>query len=226
MSANILLDPACGSSRILIGRCGTGKAAILRALSALACTKPASPNIFLSFNHSNLTELKSELRQKIKVYEFSTTLIDGQQRQFAWRNALGLPLFDDCPQALKLSSYGRSLVIPRVEDISSAINGDYPWLDRLPTYSPALSVGPGFVESLPPRELPFSNQVFAIQLFLRQAYKLTTVLLARLAVFLKIPVVAAKKAVAERDYFVVHETHPPAAAVLSGGLLSGAFQTS
>jgi hypothetical protein len=47
-----------------------------------------------------------------------------------------------------------------------------------------------------------------------------------MASFFKVPVLAAKKAVAERDYFVVHETHPPAAAVLSGGLLSGAFQTS
>ena len=225
MNEKSLFDPACGSSKALIGRAGTGKTSfLLNAIRALL-PKPATRNIFLSFKYSDLTDLKSELRQTIKVFEVSDSLIDGQHRWFAWPDASGKPFFDDFPQALKLSSYGQSLVIPKIEDISSSINGDHPERDRLPICSPAFSVGPGCVEP-PPQELPFSNQVFAIQLFLRQAYKLTSVVLARMASFFKTPVLAAKKAVAERDYFVVHETHPPGAAILSGGLLAGAFQTS
>jgi hypothetical protein len=226
MNEKPLFDPACGSSKALMGRAGTGKINnILNAVMALL-PKPVRQNIFLSFKYSDLTELKSGLRQTIKVFESSGKLIDGQHRRFAGWDASGLPLFDDFPQLLKLSSYGQSLVIPRIEDISSSINSDHPGFHRLPICAPAYSVGPECVEPLPRRESPFSNQVFAIHLFLRQAYKLTSIVLARMASFFKAPVLAAKKAVAERDYFVVHETHPPAAALLSSGLLVGAFQAS
>jgi hypothetical protein len=222
MNEKSLFDPAFGSSKAVMGTAGTGKTSFLvRALFM----KPAGHNIFLSFRHSDVTELKSELRRGIKVFE-SLDSLDGQHRRFAWCVESGQQFGDDLPQALKLSSYGQSLVIPRIEDIPSSINGDQPWFDRLPICSPAFSFGQACVELLPLRESAFSNQVFAIHLFLRQAYKLISVVLARMASFFNVPVLAAKKAVAERDYFVVHETHPPAAAVLSGGLLAGAFQTS
>jgi hypothetical protein len=225
MNEKSLFDPACGSSKAVIGTAGTGKTSFLLSAVRALFMKPAGQNIFLSFRHSDLIELKSELRQTIKVFESLGNLIDGQHRRFAWCDASGQLFCDDFPQALKLSSYGQSLVIPRIEDISSSINGDHPWFDRLPICSPAFSFGPACVELLPRRESPFSNHVFAIHLFLG-AYKLASVVLARMASFFKVPVLVAKKAVAERDYFVVHETHPPAAAVLSGGLLAGAFQTN
>jgi hypothetical protein len=56
--------------------------------------------------------------------------------------------------------------------------------------------------------------------------KLARSVLSRLASLSRCPVVASHKAVSERKFFVLHETHPPEVAVDSHGLLLGAFQTA
>jgi hypothetical protein len=222
MNETSIYDPACGSGKALMGKVGSGKTGNLLNALRTWLMQPARQNIFLSLKYSDLTELKSEIRQTIKVFESSNVRINGQHRLFA---TLWPPLLDYSFESLSLSPYGQSLVVPKLEDIASSISDDQQWTDKLPICSPTLSVGSGCVEYLSRQDSPSSSQTPAICLFL-QAYKLTAVLLARLAFFLKTPILAAKKAVAERDYFVVHETHPPAAPVLSGGLLAGAFQTS
>lgn len=74
-------------------------------------------------------------------------------------------------------------------------------------------------------ESAFRIQDFRLRLHhLRQAYRLTRILLTKLAVFFRTPVLSFKKAVSERRFFVLHETHPPAGSALTTGLLVGAFQ--
>jgi hypothetical protein len=74
--------------------------------------------------------------------------------------------------------------------------------------------------------LPFANET-AVRLHrLKLAFRLTAIMLVKLAALFATPVLSFKKAVAERKFFVLHETHPPAASLSVVGLLAGAFQAT
>jgi len=59
---------------------------------------------------------------------------------------------------------------------------------------------------------------------LRQALRLASAVIAKLSLCLRRTFSFDKKAVSERPFFVMHETHPPAQAVPDDGLFVGAFQ--
>ena|SRR5579864_1967732 len=60
---------------------------------------------------------------------------------------------------------------------------------------------------------------------LRLELRLISALIAKLRAFSR-TTFSFKKAVCERRFFVMHETHPPALAVICCGLLAGAFQAA
>ena len=61
---------------------------------------------------------------------------------------------------------------------------------------------------------------------LRRLLRLASAAVSRLVMVLRRFPPAYKKAVSERPFFVVHETHPPEQTVDSDGLLVGAFQAA
>jgi hypothetical protein len=65
----------------------------------------------------------------------------------------------------------------------------------------------------------------ALHTSLRQALRLISALIAKLRAFSR-AIDRFKKAVYERRFFVMHETHPPALAVICCGLFAGAFQAA
>jgi hypothetical protein len=59
-----------------------------------------------------------------------------------------------------------------------------------------------------------------------QELRLTNYLIAKLKLIWRTAVSSSKKAVSERCFFVLHETHPPGSTGIGCGLLVGAFQTA
>jgi hypothetical protein len=56
--------------------------------------------------------------------------------------------------------------------------------------------------------------------------RLTRYLIAKIRLLQCQSTTASKKAVCERSFFVLHETHPPALTVIYCGLFAGAFQAA
>lgn len=70
------------------------------------------------------------------------------------------------------------------------------------------------------------SRLFGTLRHLSSVLNVTRSVLSRLATFRRNAVTASQKAVSERKFFVLHETHPPAAIVFDSGLLAGAFQAT
>jgi hypothetical protein len=59
-----------------------------------------------------------------------------------------------------------------------------------------------------------------------QELRLTSYLIAKLKLIWRTAISSSKKAVSERSFFLLHETHPPEPSALVCGLLLGAFQAA
>lgn len=224
MNMETFYDPACGSSKALaeggvVGEGGSGKTALLlNYLSEVIRYKPAK-NIFLCSHHADLKEHTSELYEAIQqhdfVFDLSMFSLQSWEDFSGWkRYTRRYPQF----KTPKTSSYGQSfLAYPTneyptcsVELLDQCRNKGFDFFESSPL--------PCMAESR--TESSFPGQGLSIYLFLRQVYRLAAFLLARLAAFFQTPVVSVKKAVSERRFFVLNETHPPDTAALSGGLLT------
>jgi hypothetical protein len=220
-----IFSPACGSSKELAaqmvpGEGGIGKTALVLNY-LLHSDFEAGKNIFLSFNYDDLRQQKSVLHDSLEWISLGPQLIFWQEPSVWERYARPSPP-RETPET---SSYGQLFLsyskneypAGSVELLDACRNADFGIFKPLSTGLPCSAENS--------TQFSFPGQV-SIYLFLRQAYKLAAFLLAKLAAFFHTPVTSVKKAVSERAYFVVHETHPPAATALSSGLLAGAFRAS
>jgi|SRR6267142_7128838 len=91
--------------------------------------------------------------------------------------------------------------------------------DRLDAIS-EFSFGECIVEFIHPQAFSFRIEQ------LLQELRLARYLISKLKVIWRAAILSVKKAVYERRFFILHETHPPEQTAALSGLFVGAFQTA